>query len=595
MQNIKLILLVTFFLLVAGTGTMFPQKQKKEKKAQTTESTLQKMVLADDEKRLFDYYFYEAMNAKAIENYDSMFDYLNYCLQIDSTNANVLYEMGNIYNLLGNKNRALEYYRKTVGFDCDNVYYASAMAVLCLELEQYTEAISLYKQIVAKNPDRMDLYLYLSEAYRMDGDIPKAIEALNKIEQLSGLNERISLQKFQLYSVINEKDKAYAEMQKYIDKYPTEVNYLLLLGGFYVYDKKFKEAAEVYAKAKKLDKDNPLLITAMANYYEQTGDKEAAEEELHSALMNPGIDADTKINIMAQYQRTLQQRKEGTEKLNLLLDTLMAQYPQEPRFNLMLGNLLLLQEKTDEARFQFQIYAESEPTNPYGWEQLLKAVPADSLDMSIEVCRKAIEYAPGSPLFYIYLGDNYVAKEQHRNALDAYESGIEMTEPDSDQNIYILSVFYGQIGTVYHQMGNADSTYLYYEKALEYNPSNMFVLNNYSYFLSVERKNLDKAEKMSAITIKANPTEPTYLDTYGWILFEQGAYSMAKIYLENAVKYSEEKGTTSAEVYEHYGDVLYKLDNKEEALEYWKKAKGVGDSESKTLDRKIETGTFVTE
>ncbi|MDH6355813.1 tetratricopeptide (TPR) repeat protein [Dysgonomonas sp. PH5-45] len=595
MQNIRSILFVTFFLLVAGTGMVFPQKQKNGKKAQTTESSPQRMILADDEKRLFNYYFYEAMNAKAIENYDSMFDYLNYCLQIDSTNANVLYEMGNIHNLLGNKNRALEFYRKAVGFDSDNAYYASAMAGLCLELQQYTEAISLYKKIIAQNPDRMDLYLYLSESYRMDGDIPKAIEALNKLEQLSGLNERISLQKFQLYSVINEKDKAYAEVQKYIDKNPTEINYLLLLGGLYVYDKRFKEAAEVYAKARKIDEDNPLLITAMANYYEQTGDKAAAEEELHTALLNPGIDADTKINIVAQYQRTLQQRKEDTEKLNLLLDTLMTQYPQEPRFNLMLGNLLLLQEKTDEARFQFQVYAESEPTNPYGWEQLLKAVPADSIDMSIRICQKAIEYVPEGSLFHIYLGDNYVAKEQYRKALDAYESGIEATEPDSDQNIYILSVFYGQIGTVYHQMGNTDSTYLYYEKSLQYNPSNMFVLNNYSYFLSVERKNLDKAEKMSAITIKANPTEPTYLDTYGWILFEQGAYPMAKIYLENAVKYSEEEGTTSAEVYEHYGDVLYKLDDKEQALKYWEKAKAKGDSESKTLDKKIETGTFVTE
>jgi Tfp pilus assembly protein PilF len=122
------------------------------------------------------------------------------------------------------------------------------------------------------------------------------------------------------------------------------------------------------------------------------------------------------------------------------------------------------------------------------------------------------------------------------------------------------------------------------------------VLNNYSYFLSLTRKDLDKAEKMSSITVKAEPSNPTYLDTYGWVLFEQGAYTMAKIYIENAIKYSEEgKGEISGEVLEHYGDVLYKTGDKENALEYWEKAKEKGGSKSKTLDKKIETKTYVSE
>ncbi len=122
----------------------------------------------------------------------------------------------------------------------------------------------------------------------------------------------------------------------------------------------------------------------------------------------------------------------------------------------------------------------------------------------------------------------------------------------------LLSEFYGQIGDIYHQMDAQDSAFVQYERALKYNPQNLGILNNYSYYLSLQKKDLNKAERMSSITIKAEPTNPTYLDTYGWILFEQGAYTMAKIYLENAVKYSEESGSASSEVYEHYGDVLYK-------------------------------------
>jgi len=94
---------------------------------------------------------------------------------------------------------------------------------------------------------------------------------------------------------------------------------------------------------------------------------------------------------------------------------------------------------------------------------------------------------------------------------------------------------------------------------------------------------------MSGITIKAEPMNPTFLDTYGWILYEQGSYLMAKIYIEKAIEYS--KDNPSADIFEHYGDVLYKTGEKEKALEQWKKAKELG-SDSDTLDKKIQTGTL---
>ena len=88
-----------------------------------------------------------------------------------------------------------------------------------------------------------------------------------------------------------------------------------------------------------------------------------------------------------------------------------------------------------------------------------------------------------------------------------------------------------------------------YEKALSYNASNIPVLNNYSYFLAMEGQDLDKAERMSAQTVKAEPDNATYLDTYAWIFFKQGNYSLARIYLQNALDKTKEP---SAELFEHY-------------------------------------------
>ena len=163
-----------------------------------------------------------------------------------------------------------------------------------------------------------------------------------------------------------------------------------------------------------------------------------------------------------------------------------------------------------------------------------------------------------------------------------FEDGLEKLE---DGNPLVRSDFYAQIGDLNYHLGNKRVAYKKYEEALKLNPQNLGVLNNYSYFLSLDDESLDRAEQMSSITVKAEPTNATYLDTYGWVLFRQGAYTMAMIYIENAVKYSEEE--PSAEVLEHYGDILYKTGDKEKAVEQWKKAKKLG-SDSTTLDKKIK-------
>lgn len=591
MQKKNIYIVLCFVLIVIGSSKSFAQKQNTNRK--TVSKDLPMATLSVDDKRKFDYYFYEALNAKTADKYDSAIDLLKYCLAIDSTNAAVYYELGSYFNSLNDKNKALDYYRKASAYDGNNFYYNMAYASLCLDFKQYSDAIEQFEKLLENNPDNSELYVYLSEAYRMDGDLQKAISTLDKLEQIIGLVEKISIQKYQLYTMLKQENRAFAEIQKYIDKYPNEIKYQILLGNLYMQANKMNEAYMVYSKAKAIDPDDPYVISSIAEYYEQTNNKEAAEQELRIALVSPKMDVDTKLAILGQYVGSLQQNRKDTQIANVLFDSLMIQHPQEPKLNLMYGNLLALQSKKEEARAQYQIFAEANPTNPVGWEQLLSTAFPDSLDMSIKICKDAISYISDQPQFYFYLGVAEYMKEDYTSALDALQKGVIYVDED---NASLLSDFYGQIGDLYYHLEKQDSAFATYDKALKYNPGNVGVLNNYSYFLSLAKKNLDKAEKMSSLTVKAEPTNPTYLDTYGWVLFEQGAFTMAKIYIENAIKYTEEKKEDpSSEVLEHYGDVLYKTNEPEEALKYWIKAKEKGDSKSKTLDKKIETKTYVAE
>lgn len=551
-----------------------------------------------EDRRKFDYYFYEAMNAKSQGDYDAAYDLLNHCLAIDSTIANVYYELGNFYNIIAQKDKAARYYAKSIALDSGNFYYEMAYGTICLEQKKYEEAIEHFEKLVKKSPDNTELYIYLSQAYRLSDKLPQAINSLDRLEQIVGLNEKISLDKYQLYTLMGKENKAFAEIQKYITKYPNEIKYQILLGNLYMQAGKMDEAYLVYTKAKTVDPEDPYLISSMAEYYEKTNNKVAAESELHNALISPKMDVDTKIAILTQYIGTLYKNNKDTGIVNALFDSLMIQHPQEPKLNMMYGNLLMLQEKKNEARFQFQIFAESNPTNPVGWEQMLSTAFPDSLNLVIDICRSAISYVPNQPQFYFYKGIAEYMENNYKEALTTLKTGLGYVDGN---NSSLKSDFYGQIGDLYYREGCKDSAFIAYDKALNLEPNNIGVLNNYSYYLSLEKKDLDKAEKMSARTVKVEPMNPTYLDTYGWVLFQQGAYMMAKIYIENAVKYSEEKGEElSAEVCEHYGDVLYMTDEKEKALEYWQKAKEKASTESdsesrksKTLEKKIETGKYI--
>ena len=170
--------------------------------------------------------------------------------------------------------------------------------------------------------------------------------------------------------------------------------------------------------------------------------------------------------------------------------------------------------------------------------------------------------------------------------MDIYKEGLTVIPKE---NMGLISNFYGQIGDIYYQIGEKEEMYKAYDEALKYNENNVFVLNNYSYFLTLDKTNLKKAERMAAQCIKLEPDNATYLDTYAWVFFMQGNYTLAKIYIENALSKDTEK---SAELVDHYGDILFMSGDKEKAIEQWKKAKEMG-KVSKILDEKIEKGQYI--
>ena len=554
-------------------------------------SQVEGLILDETSRRKFVYFFYEAVNAKTLGKYAESFDLLQHCYSMDSTNASVLIELGAYYSSLEEKNKALDFFRRAVKQDPANYYYNMILAGLSKELDLKKEVIEIYNYLLKTYPEKVELYFELANVYGDNGELDKAIQSLDSLQKYTGVSDAITLNKFRLYNMMDKKDRAFEEIQSVIDKNPDNIRYKLLMGDLYLQDNQADKALDYYQQAKQIDPDEPSLILSMVNYYEKTNNKPAAVEELQKAITSSKMEVETKLQLLARYITLLRQSQQDIKTANPLFQSMFEQHPNNTRINMMYGDVLLLQEDKKGAMEQFEIYTKDNPADPAGYEQMLRIVLPDTqaLEKVVEITLTGIEHIPTAPQFYFYLGLAKFQQKKYGEALSIYEQGLTNAE---FQSPVIESDFYGQIGDIHHFLKNNNIAFENYEKALKLNPQNLPVLNNYSYYLSLERKSLDKAEQMSGITIKAEPTNPTYLDTYGWILFEQGAYTMAKIYIEKAIEYGKEDLT--AEVLEHYGDVLAVTGEKEKAVEQWKKAKELG-SGSKTLNKKIKRKEYIKE
>lgn len=546
-------------------------------------------IKADDtqRQRKFDYFFYEGLNLKSAGNYDAAFDVFMHCLSIDSTAAPVLYELSSFYMQLDRPDMAVEVLKRAVKSEPDNYTYKMSLATLYRNMGMYGEAVEAFEELAKKYPAKIELNFYLADALTQQGETGKAIEAYDALESSTGMSEGLTMQKFRLYNMLGKTDEAFKEIEKLATKYPMESRYRIMLGDLYLEANKTEDAYKAYQKAHEIDPANPYYIVSMANYYEAINDKTSAESLIRDALVNEKLDVETKVRILSRYIIRLQQTKQGTESANVLFETLLDQHPEETELKLMYASLLAAQGKNEEAKFQYQLVTEMEPENPGAWQELLRmSLQSQDLEEVIRVCKRCMELFPDSPEYYFYLGVAYYQQDKYEEAVQVYTDGLDVI---SAENLPLRSDFYGQIGDINYQMGKMDKAFDAYEEALKCNEKNIVVLNNYAYFLSVANTDLKKAERMSAQTIKLEPDNSTYLDTYAWIFFKQGNYTLAKFYIESALRHDT---TQSTELVDHYGDILYMSGEKEKALEQWKKAKEMG-KEDDLLERKIAEEKYI--
>lgn len=540
----------------------------------------------------YDYFFLEAMTEREKGNASAAFELLRHCLEINPEASEAYYYLAHYYLGMKQNGKALEAFRKASELEPDNVSYLETLAQMYLQSQDLKAATETFEKLSKAEPEREDVLGMLVQLYSEDEkQYSKAIDILNRLEEIDGMNERISYAKADLYWKMDNGKAALAEMKKLADQYPYDLNYRNAYADMLLANDQDKKAFDIYRGILKEEPGNSKVLMSLRTYFLAKGNTAAADSTTIKILTESNANTDEKIYILRQEVMESENNGGDSIKVLSLFERTISAKDSDPGIGLLMASYMQLKNmpKEDINRVLEGVLNKA-PDNASARLQLIAdAWEKKDLARVVNLCAAARQYNPDEMAFYYYQGVALAQQDKNAEAIEAFRNGIGVIKEDSSPDI--VSDLYAILGDLLHQDGYKQEAFAAYDSCLQWKPENYSCLNNYAYFLCEDGGDLEKAEKMSYKAIKAEAKNATFLDTYAWILFKQERFAEAKIYIEQTLQCDSD---SSAVIIEHAGDIYAKCDNIDKAVELWKEALRQS-PDNEILARKVRQRKYIRE
>lgn len=507
----------------------------------------------------YEYALIEAARQKSIGNVNEAIGLYVKCLQVNPSSAVAAYELGSIYASANQFDLAETYLFKAYSLDPSNYWYLLAYSEILKINKKYKEVEKLIKKHL-KNKRDNKLKYSLADIYVETGKEKKALKTLNEIEKDNGISEILILKKVDILKKLKEYDKGERELLKLIVILPEVPEYKILMAEYLVEVNKKEKAAYYFKEAYKLDSANIYAITSLAEYYVDNNDLISSFFYLEKALKHPAIKLENKIKTVAYYIGKDELLKEYPEPVRSLVNTLLLSYPDDTDVkNLALEYFFKIKDY-DNSYITILSILKNKRDNFMLWQQAIYiAGLINDYDEILRLSTEALEIFPNKPELKLFKGIALYQKNEFQTAYDilinSYDLGLDL----GTQLQYLTF-----LGESSYKIGKKEEAYRYFEELLLLDSKNYGIMNNYSYYLSLEGVNLERAKELSKKTIEAEPENKIYLDTYGWILYRLELYEESYSFLAKAVD-----GSDDPDVLYHFAEVLHSLGRVKEACEYY--------------------------
>ena len=553
---------------------------KKSVEKTTSASDNQDSVISGNTRE--EYFLIEASKHKNLGDQEKAIYLLDKLTDFDSTNATAYYMRSQVLAENRNYPGAIKSCKRAITLDSQNKWYHNFLINLYLQNDEKEQALSAYNNLIEIFPEAEKYYLKAAKLARSIKEFNVAINYYNDIIEKFGKNPTVLKGLATSYYDIGEFEKSYDILEKATEEYPENIEVLGLLAEFYSQNNKMRAANRVYQKALKADKDNGKIFISIAVLKEKIGQLDSAYYYLKRGFSDPDINPRVKTNSFVNTFNSYLGDKSYYRDNKKVLQTLVDLHKSNVQSNLIYIEFLwkhkqfhlvqdLLEDVINKKKDDFNI-----------WERLfIVDLRLEDYQALYNHAGKARDYFINIPRVYYFHGLGAFFTERYNTSVESFQYALDL----SGSNFKNRKEVYIRMAEAYHAMGNYEKETEYFNKVLSIDPDNVFVKNNFSFYLAKREQNLDKALSMIEDVIGRNPNNHTYLDTYAWVLFKREEYSKALGVIKKAVKNG---GNSSNTIIEHYGDILFKNGKTDLAVQQWEKAYN-NNSSDKQLQKKIES------
>lgn len=459
--------------------------------------------------------------------------------------------------------------KKAIEIDSSNYWYHDLYAKLLIASKKMDEAVKTYENLIEKFPSKTDIYYTLINLYMSQSDIEKSKRTLDRIETISGKTEATAIARFNIYSIGREWNKALEYLVNF-DKEIRSAKIETLIGDLYTNIYNDSLALQYYNRALETSPDFELAKFGIAELYRKNGEYDLYFKYIIPFLSNPNLNPQVLKDYLTRVLSTPGFINRNKQELDTLVSLCAATHPSDSTLTYICASYFSqtgnAERGTELLKKNYELY-NNDIRAFFTYLSLL--FYDEQWDAVERECREASGKFSENPDIIQALGLSYYHRDMKAEAIETYKHLTGTLQKRGKDTTFLVSA-YTTLGDLYYETDQSKQAFANYEKAIKLDGNYLPALNNYAYYLSLQNRQLKKALAMSKITIEKEPDNPTYIDTYAWILYLMGQYPEAKAMLKHAMLYG---GTESGDILDHYAEVLYALKEYDLAFIYWEQAK----------------------
>jgi tetratricopeptide (TPR) repeat protein len=386
--------------------------------------------------------------------------------------AQMEYVLGASYDQQKDTKKAVAAYRRSLDLESENLDVERALGQALLNDGQLDEALKIFQDITAGDPQDAQALLRISEIERHQGHYEVALADLKRAKALVPDSLEVSYNEALIQDALGHYDESTHILEKLVSQ--------------------SEHANGAYSDQEK--NNLSIFLERLAHVYHEQNMTKPAADTYGKMIALGGDYATTGYQGQVDVYRDAHKYKDALA----IAQTAVQNSPKNRSLKLMLASQLIDIGKADEA---------------------------------IQTARSMLNGSPDDREVYMALAQMNTRLRRWKDAEDSLAKAEPLATKQDDK---IYTGFLR--GTLAERQKHYDQAEQQFRQILAQDPDNSMTLNYLGYMLADRGVKLEEALKLVRKAVDLDPQNGAYLDSLGWVYFKMGQYALSEENLRKAIE-----------------------------------------------------------